>query len=136
MNDDLAESGQLRGEFAPEPRGHVFDGGVFQAFDFVQIRMIEAFHERLHGATDFRMIVEPADLLIDHALDADLHLKAMTVHALALVVAGQRGEGLGGFKAEVLGDAAFHVDSWFSTFSFQFFHAVVRQAGGSGAIAE
>ena len=130
MNDDFAEAGQLRGEPAPEPCGHVFDGGVFQTFDFVQIGVVEEFNDRMHRAADFRMIIEPADVLIDHALDADFQLEAVAVHALAFVVSWQRGEGLGGFKSEVLGDSAFHF-----SFGFSFFLSAVRQAAALTEVA-
>ena len=46
----LAQPGATGAEALPEPRGHVFDGGVFEAFDVIQVGMIEAGEQRLDGA--------------------------------------------------------------------------------------
>ncbi len=134
MDDDLAESGKKWCQPTPKPRSHVFYGGILQAFDVIEIRMIQHVHERIHGPADLRVIVDPADLIVDYALDANLNLEAVPVHALAFVVARKCGQGLGGFKTEVFGQAAFHgscflvLRCWLSRFELKEFLNQERRA--------
>jgi len=64
--------------------------------------------QRAHPLADLGVVVKPAGLRIDLALDADLHLKAVAVHLPALVTLRRGGQRLGGFEGEIFGQADFH----------------------------
>src|SRR5947209_3452086 len=85
VDDDLAQARALRREPLPKPRGHVFDGWIFQAGNLVEIAVIEVLDQRSHRVADLRVIVKPSGRRIDLALDAHLHLEAVPVHPAALV---------------------------------------------------
>ncbi len=108
MDDDFAEAGAKRLEFSPEPGGHDFDGGVFEAGDVVEVSVVEQVEERSHGAAYLGVVVDPADCGIDLTFDRDLDFEAVAVHPLALVVAREVGQGLGGFEAEFFDEAGAH----------------------------
>jgi len=108
VDDDLAQARQLRSEFPPEPGSHVLDGGIFKAFDLIEIRVIEPLHEWVHGTADFCVVINPANLRIDIALDGDFHFETVPMHLRAFVRGRQAGECLGSFEAEVFDDSAFH----------------------------
>ncbi len=108
MNHDLAETGKLRCQFLPQPRGHVFNGGILQALDLIQVRMIQPVQKRLHRLGNFRVIIDPADLRIDLALDDDLKFERVTVHLGAFVVARKIRQRLGCLETEFFDDACAH----------------------------
>lgn len=108
MQDDFAETGKLRSQLLPQPGTHVFDGGVFQTFDLVEIGMIELLHERLHRFGNLCVIVNPADVWIGLAFDGDLQLEGVAVHLGAFVFAGEIGQRLSGLETKVFDDACAH----------------------------
>jgi hypothetical protein len=48
--------------------------------------VVELFEKRSHRVGDELVVIDPADFLIDGALDGDLHLEAVAVHTPAFVV--------------------------------------------------
>ena len=102
VDDDLAQAGTAGGETLPEPCGHVFDRGIFEALDFVEAGVIEKSEQRLDSLADGCVVVNPAKVRIDLALDGNLDLEAVSVHPAARVAGRDVGQGLGGFEGEVL----------------------------------
>jgi hypothetical protein len=102
----------LGSESLPKPAGHVFDGRILQAWDLIEIGMIEHLRERAHCSADGGMIEEPAGFRIDGALDGNLHLKTVPVHLAALVALRSEGQCLGGFECEIFGQADLHGGKW------------------------
>ena len=96
-------------EFFPEPSGHALDCGAFETLDVVEVAVVELLEEGVHGVGDALVVIDPADPLIDGALDGNLDLEAVAVHASAFVILRQRREGVGGFEPEFLGESGFHV---------------------------
>ena len=109
VEDNLAQSGALRGQFSPEPGAHVFDSGIFQAFNLVEIGMVQLFQQWGHRLADLRVIVDPANLRIDLSLNRNLDLEAVPVHFLALVILRNVGQCLGRFECEIFGQACTHI---------------------------
>lgn len=83
---DFAETRKLGGEFFPEPSGHALDSGAFESLDVVEVAMIELIEEGVHGVGDSLVVIDPADPLIDRALDRDLDLETVAMHATAFVI--------------------------------------------------
>ena len=108
VKDDLNQSGQLRRELLPEPRAHVFDRGILESRDLVQVAVVEGVDERLHRTANQRVVVKPARLRIDFALDGDLDFETVAVHPAAFVIVGHARERLRGFEGEIFGEADFH----------------------------
>ena len=108
VDDDLDETGELGGEFLPEPTGHDLDGGVLEAFDLVEVTVIEAVHEGLHGTGDLGVVINPADSGVHLSLNDDLDLEAVPMHLGALMSVGEIGQRLGGLEAEVFDDSCAH----------------------------
>lgn len=89
-------------KFFPEPACHAFDGGALEAFDVVEVAVVEAINERLHGVANAFVIIDPTDGLIDFAFDCDANVEGMAVHLAAFVTLGQGGKGVSRFEMEIL----------------------------------
>lgn len=70
--------------------------------------MVHQIQQRLHGIGYPLVIVDPADLFIHLALDADRQLEAVAVHAAALVIFRQAGQGVGGLEMEAFRETGAH----------------------------
>ena len=112
VDDDLAEPGAIGLQFFPKPRSHVLDGGIFEAGGFVEIGVVELVDERVHGPADLCVIVDPADFGIYLAFDGDLNPEAVAMHLFTFVIAGEVGQGLGGFEAEFFDESGAHSGNW------------------------
>ena len=110
MHDDLAEARALASQFLPEPFRHVFDRWVLQAFDIVEVRVVEYFQKWLHGLADLRVVINPSDFRIDVAIDRYFDFKTVSVHPAAFVTLRGLRQSLGRFESEVLGQARSHDD--------------------------
>ena len=108
MHDNFAETLALRLQFFPKPRRHVLDRRIFQAFDLVQIRMIQHLQERFHGRSYFGMIVNPAAFVIDISFHRNLDFKAVTVHPPAFMALWSAWQSLRRFKSEIFGQSRLH----------------------------
>lgn len=108
MHDDLAKTGALSLQFLPEPRRHFFNRRILQAFDIVEIRMVQHFQERFHRVANLRMIVNPSDFWVDIALDRNFDLKTVSMHASAFVTLWSIGQSLCRFKSKILRQPRFH----------------------------
>jgi len=108
VHDDFAKTGAKRLEFFPEPRRHVLDGGIFQAVDFVEIRVIELLHDRLHRVGNPGVIVNPAGRGLRFAFDGNLNLEAVPVHPAALMAFGRFRQRLRRFKLKVFREPSAH----------------------------
>ena len=83
------EERQFRLQIIPDPFGDDFAGGVFKAGDVVQIMVVELFPVGLEGFGDFRVVHQPAELLVALAGDDDFGAEAVAVEAPAFVILGQ-----------------------------------------------
>ena len=70
--------------------------------------MVHLIDEWLHGVRDTLVVVNPADFRIHLTFNVDLDLKAMAMHLAAFMVAGQAGQSVSRFEAEVLDDSCAH----------------------------
>src|SRR5882724_3767037 len=108
VHDDFAKTGAQRFKLFPEPRRHVLDRWIFEARNFVEIRMIELPNDWLHRVGNLRVIVDPAGRRIDLAFDRNLDLETVSVHSAALVALGRFRQGLGRFELKIFGKAHAH----------------------------
>lgn len=81
MDADLGEFRQQRLELLPDPAAEVFAGGVFQAWNIVQIIVVELLVDRLEDRLDFREVADPAGMRIDLAFDVDGDTERVAVQA-------------------------------------------------------
>src|SRR5262245_45519059 len=84
-DDDLDEARQRRREPLPPPLSEILARGITKALDLVEDVMIQRAHERTHVLVDLREVHHPAELGVGLALDHDIDLIAVPVHAGALV---------------------------------------------------
>ena len=106
MNDQLAHERQGWLQTFPDPAREVFARRVFQAFDLVQVIVIEPFQDRVESRFDVGEVHHPTGLLADRAFDVDADAKRVAVQAGALVAGRDVGQEVGGFEVE--GFADFH----------------------------
>jgi hypothetical protein len=85
----------------PKPGGEVFDGGIWEAFDLVEVGVIENVEEGGHGDADAGVVVNPAHVRVDFAFDDNFDFEAVAMHLAARMVGGDVGEGLGCFEGEI-----------------------------------
>ena len=111
VEHDLTQAGQLGFQFAPKPRAHVFDSGVFQAGDFIEVGVIQLIDQGLHGTADLGVIVNPADCRIHFAGDRYFDLEAVPVHQSAFVTLRGGGQGLGCFEGILFDEGGSHLTS-------------------------
>lgn len=62
LDANFAELGQGRFEVLPDPLGENFGGGVFQAFDVVQVVVIETVVKGLESVFDIGEVGHPAGM--------------------------------------------------------------------------
>ena len=108
MHHNFRQTGQRRRKLDPEPFAHVLDGGIFQPLDFVEIAVVELFHQRFHRLADFGVIVNPARLGVALAFHRNLQLEAVAVHLLAFVTSRGLGQRLRGLEIEIFGETELH----------------------------
>ena len=108
MHHDFGEAGTLTFQFSPEPLRHYFDAWIFQAFDVVEVRMVQHFQERFHRIADLCVIVNPADFRIDFAFHGNFDLEAVAVHTAAFVAGRRLWQSLRRFKREVFRQPCAH----------------------------
>ena len=89
VDHDLAETGTVWCELFPEPGCHLFDGGIIQARNVIQVSVIQLLYQRPHRVTDPSMIVDPTSLRVDLALNRHFDFETVTVH-FAAFMAGRR----------------------------------------------
>jgi hypothetical protein len=103
VDDDLAKTGTFGFQFLPEPFRHSFNRGILQAFDVIEIRMVQHFQERFHRVADIRVIVNPAGFWIDIAFHGNFHLETVSMHPSAFMTLRRIGQSLRSFKSEIFG---------------------------------
>ena len=103
MHNDLAETWALAFQLSPEPLRHVFNRWVLQAYDLVEVRVVEYFQKWLHGLADLGVVVNPSGFRIDVPIDRHFNLKTVSVYAAAFVTFWGLRQSLCRFESEVLG---------------------------------
>jgi len=86
----------------PDPACEIFAGGIFQAFDVVQIIVIELVVKWFEHGLDVGEIHDPATVFADRTVDINTYVECMTMQAAAFVPGRYVGQAMGGFKAEFL----------------------------------
>jgi hypothetical protein len=102
---DPNEGGELVLHPIPDPLREDLAGRILEAFDLVQVVVIEALVERLPGVVDDAEVDEPPGLWIDRPRDGELDFEGMPMKALALVPRRHIGESVGGLKAEFVDES-------------------------------
>lgn len=102
------EGGDLGGDFVPEVFGDLLGGGVGQAWDFVEILMVEGVNDRLDDSLEVAIIHEPPRRGIDLAGGVDIDAVGVSMHSATAVARGDAGEAMGGGKRKCLDEFNFH----------------------------
>lgn len=103
-DDDAGQVGKRGMEALPDPAGEDFAGGVFEAWDVVEVIVIKLFVERTEGGVEVGEVADPAGGCADVAADVDLDTEGMAVQARAFMARGNVGELVRGFEAEFFED--------------------------------
>ena len=69
----------------PNPAREILAGWVLQAFDLIEAVMIDLLFDKREGGFDLCKIEHPAEMRVNWSFYVNLNLKAVTVHAAALV---------------------------------------------------
>lgn len=103
-DDDAGQVGESGFEAFPDPVGEDFTGRVFEAWDVVEVIVIELFVERTEGGVEVGEVADPAGGCADVAADVDFDAEGMAVQARAFVAWWDVGELVRGFEAEFFED--------------------------------
>lgn len=101
MHDYFAKAGTEWLKFLPKPRRHVFDRRIVEPGDFVEIRMVEALNERLHGRSNLRVVIKPAGHRIDLAFHGNFDFETVSMHSAAFVAFRRIGQRLGRLESKI-----------------------------------
>ena len=82
---DFREAGESRCEALPDPAREILTGRVLEAFDLVQIVVIQSFPNRFAGIPNVGEINDPTELRIELSLYANTDPVRVPVQTLALV---------------------------------------------------
>ena len=99
-DDNLLEDGKSGFQLVPDPFGDVLAGGVFETGDFIEVMVVQLLPVGFEGLGNFRVVDQPAQLLVAVAFDHDLGAEAVAVKAAALVVFRQVRQQVCGFELE------------------------------------
>src|SRR5436190_24250990 len=83
MDDDGGKQRKQGLEAIPDPPGEVFAGGIFKAFNFVEVVVIEALNKLLSSALDIAIINQVTHGAIDFAFDDDIEAERVAMHTAA-----------------------------------------------------
>lgn len=108
MNDDLAQSGEQRGEPAPKPPGHDFNRWILESGDFIQVGMVELLDQRAHGVGNPGVIVKNTRFGVHLPRNRDGNQKAVTMDSPAFMPFREVGDRLGSLKVEILAESDRH----------------------------
>ena len=104
MDTNCTEFRQQGFELSPDPLGQHFAGRVFQAWDVIEVVVVEAFIERLENRLDLREVANPAGMGIQVAAKMDRHFERMPVQAPAFVAFRYVGQAVGGLEGKLFED--------------------------------
>ena len=100
MHYNLAEQRQHRTRLVPDPPREVLAGRILQAYDLIEIVMIEALVDRLERRFHVGEIHHPAAVRIHRSAQMQLDAKGMAVQPRALVPGRHVGQAVRGFDRE------------------------------------
>lgn len=109
MHDDRCEQGEGRFESVVNPLGENFAGGIGEAFDFVEVVVVEAFNERVGHFFDVAVVDEVSLGRVDFPFDDDVEPEGVAVEAVALVLRRKGRQVVGGLEAEGFRQTYMHV---------------------------
>jgi hypothetical protein len=105
FTNDNARQGWKSGlQSIPYPAGNVLAGRVFQAWNVVQIVVIQLFPQGKEGGFDVGEVHYPAGLCSYRAADMQGYLKGVAMKSAALVVGGDIRQPVGCFDRKFLED--------------------------------
>ena len=104
MHHDRGEQGKGGLQLIPNPFGQALAGRVVQAWDVVQIVMVQLVVQRLEGALHIGKVHHPAHLRVQRTADMQLYPERMAVQAGALMAFRHIRQAVGGFEREGLED--------------------------------
>src|SRR5690606_25113377 len=84
------------------PAAEVFAGGVFKAFDFVEIAMVKGVVSGFESRLDIGKIHDPAAGFTSRTADIERNGERVAVESAALVTFGHIGQVVGGLKGKFL----------------------------------
>lgn len=108
MNGDALQTWKHLAQARPDPSGEHFACGVFEAWYFVQVVMIQLCFEGRPGIVEIRKIDIPASLWVHGAFHRQLDLEAMAVEAATLMALRDVRQPVCCFKAELMHEANVH----------------------------
>src|SRR2546426_12468763 len=97
-HNDLGQQRQFRLQLFPNPNRDVFTCGIFQAWNVVQVIMIQLFPNWPERCRDLRIVHHPAQLWIAFARYDNIDFETVSVQPAALVRFGQVRQQVRGFK--------------------------------------
>ena len=100
MNDDGRQQRKLRLNSLENPTGQNLAGGDGQAFDFVEVIVIELADDGIDDFDDIAVVDEVALGFINIAGNDNVELERMPMQSPAFVPFGERRKIVRGFKAE------------------------------------
>ena len=100
MNDKQHQHRQNRFDLVPDPFGDDLAGGVFQAANLIEIKVIEPPDDRIDDPLDLPVVDQVPALGRHFPFDEDVEPERMPVQPPALVPVRKRGQVVRGFKAK------------------------------------
>ena len=102
VHDDLAQARALGLQFLPEPLRHVFDRWVVQAFDVIEVFMVQQFQKWSHRLADLRVVVNPPGFGIHVTFNRHFDFETVSVQPAAFVTLMRLWQDLCRFEREIL----------------------------------
>jgi hypothetical protein len=99
-DDYFGEQGKFGFEQFPNPNGDVLARRIFQAGDFVEIKVVEFFPEWFERNFHFSVVHDPSQLCVARAFDCDFDFETVTVKTAALMRLRQVWQQVGCFELE------------------------------------
>ena len=85
LHSHTIQAGKARSDAGPQPLGQLFSSRIFQAWEVVQLAMIEFVLQFPDNLVDIIKIDNPAGVLTHFAPDSELYVKRMPMHTVASV---------------------------------------------------
>src|SRR5439155_4489427 len=88
-DDHFSQQRQSRFQLLPNPPGDVLARRIFQAWNLVEVTVVQLFEQRFERLGDVGVVHQPTELRITPAGGDDFRTEAVAVQATALVRGGQ-----------------------------------------------
>lgn len=101
---DFAQPRQGRLQAPPDPARDDFAGRIFQAFDVIEVAVVEFAMDRLASRLDVGEVHDPAGVGVDRPRHGEGDAKGMAMQAETLVAVGHVGQQVRGLEGELVED--------------------------------